>query len=1040
MSDEEPLRISDSSDDELLPSGHITQSVFQKSKGGANVQPQKDASFKTLTAGFAYNGSLAGTKRSSDAVANTNGSSGRPAKAAKQIGPARAQPVPVDLTMDDIPDFQTKRKIEEMLIVLPMETVTSCDAALRKARGDQSDALANLVSRGETNPRTVDLTVSEDELPPLEAVVPKVANKARRQVEAPARSIRDKYSTAQKSSRQPVKPRVASSPAPEIQPQEEPGSTNTLPRRRRLIKGRRAPTSPAAAPSSPVVPPVQAHRTVQTIESDEDSEVAEDDELSPERQSTLLNFVNTCSAADLVDLSGQPLENVECVLSKRPFKTLDHIRGVAIENTTTTKNGKQRISKKLVGDRMVDACELMWAGYDAVDELVAECSALGKPIAEEMQKWGINAHGQTGELEMVELDAIQAHDSGIGTPSSTAASADIDEDDSLAISRVKKKPVVLRQPQIMSPNLVMKDYQVAGLNWLALLYSRKLSCILADDMGLGKTCQVISFISHLYEVGVKGPHLIVVPGSTLENWLREFQNFSPNLRVEPYYGAKADRSGMQEFLQSEIKDINVIVTTYDTASKPQDAHFLRHLHLRVCVYDEGHALKNSESKRYKELMRIPAEFRLLLTGTPLQNNLQELISLLAFIMPAVFKGQQEKLKSIFKHRAKTTDDSSHAALLSADRIKRARSMMTPFILRRKKHQVLKHLPAKTRRVEYCDMTSNQKSIYDSEFTQFRKDLLTKDADAQAKAKSKAKATAAAAKATTNVMMKLRQAAIHPLLLRRLYDDARLRKMAKDCVKEDRFRESNVDLVFEDFQVFTDFGLHKFCMDERQPGMEKYTLKHDEWMDSGKVKALVALLEAHKANGDRTLVFSQFVMVMDILEEVLETINVPYVRLDGSTKMEERQEQIDLYHADASIQVFLLSTKAGGAGINLACANKVIIFDSSFNPQDDIQAENRAHRVGQKREVEVVRLVTRDTIEEQIHALGESKLTLDDRVAGVGGGDDAAVCVGAADGPQGDEAAAEHEGQGLVERMMREKVVVGHVEGVKGNESTCEGTA
>lgn len=509
-----------------------------------------------------------------------------------------------------------------------------------------------------------------------------------------------------------------------------------------------------------------------------------------------------------------------------------------------------------------------------------------------------------------------------------------------------------------------------------------------------------------------------MPGSTLENWLREFRNFSPNLRVEPYYGAKADRAGIQEFLHSEIEDISVIVTTYDTAAKREDAHFLRHLHLNICVYDEGHALKNSESKRYKELMRIPAEFRLLLTGTPLQNNLQELISLLAFIMPNVFRGRQDRLKSIFKHRAKTTDDSSHAALLSADRIKRARSMMTPFILRRKKHQVLKHLPGKTRRVEYCDMTSNQREIYDLEFAQFRKGLLDKTGNtetASTAAKSKAKATAAAAKATTNVMMKLRQAAIHPLLLRHIYTDTLLRKMSKDCVKEDRFCESNPELVFEDFQVFTDFGLHKFCLDERQPGMAKYALKHEEWMDSGKVSALVALLLAHKKNGDRTLVFSQFVMVMDILEEVLESIDIPYVRLDGSTKMEERQDKIDLYHADASIQVFLLSTKAGGAGINLACANKVIIFDSSFNPQDDIQAENRAHRVGQKREVEVVRLVARDTIEEQIHALGESKLTLDDRVAGVeGGGDDAAGAK--------DAEAAEHEGEGLVEKMMREKVV------------------
>jgi len=363
-------------------------------------------------------------------------------------------------------------------------------------------------------------------------------------------------------------------------------------------------------------------------------------------------------------------------------------------------------------------------------------------------------------------------------------------------------------------------------------------------------------------------------------------------------------------------------------------------------------------------------------------------------------------------------------------------MMTPFILRRKKHQVLKHLPGKVRRVEYCDMPDSQKVIYESELSKFRKDLLEKIADADEKAsasagksktKAKAPATAVAAKASTNVMMKLRQAAIHPLLLRYIYDDPKLRRMAKDCIKEDRFRDSTLELVFEDFQVFSDFALHAWCLDSKYAfkGMAKYALKHDEWMDSGKVSALVALLQAHKRNGDRTLVFSQFTMVLDILEEVLETIDVPYLRLDGSTKMEERQERIDLYHSDASIEVFLLSTKAGGAGINLACANKVVIFDSSFNPQEDIQAENRAHRVGQTREVEVVRFVTRDTIEEKIHALGESKLALDDRMAGV---DDDSIAVK-------EEGDGDVEGQGIVERMMRDQLVV-KIEG----DVTTEGNA
>lgn len=484
MSDDEPRAISESSDDELLPSAHITPSVFQKTKPVVTSQPSRENSFKTLAAGFTYEGSLAANKRSSDAMADAHGNSGRLAKMARQTGPSRAQPVPIVRTLDDVPDYQTRQKIKDMLVVFPTQSISACEQALREARGNQSDALSNLVAGGGSKgSRAIDLTASDDEFPELQSLVTKAFNKpaAKRQVDVPARSIQEKYSSLQTAARVPVKP-VVSSPVREKRETLE--STGEAPRRRRLVQGRRAPTSPMA-PSSPNVVSVQTTRpkVVQVIESDDDGEdsgVGEEDELDPERQNTLLKFINTCTAAGLVDLSSQPIENVECVLGKRPFKSLNDVRAVSIETKSITKTGRGRTGKKLVGDRLVDACEDMWLGYEAVDELVAECAALGKPIAEEMRKWGINVHGQSGELEMVELDGISAHDSGIGTPTSTAAS--VDDDDGLSVSRPKKKSTLLRQPQIMSPGLTMKDYQVAGLNWLALLYSRKLSCILADDM------------------------------------------------------------------------------------------------------------------------------------------------------------------------------------------------------------------------------------------------------------------------------------------------------------------------------------------------------------------------------------------------------------------------------------------------------------------------------------------------------------------------------------------------------------------------------
>lgn len=369
-------------------------------------------------------------------------------------------------------------------------------------------------------------------------------------------------------------------------------------------------------------------------------------------------------------------------------------------------------------------------------------------------------------------------------------------------------------------------------------------------------------------------------------------------------------------------------------------------------------------------MKIPAKFRLLLTGTPLQNNLMELAALLAFIMPHVFEKKQEELAVIFKHKAKTSD-TDHAALLSRQRIDRARSMLTPFVLRRKKQQVMKHMPAKTCRVEYCTLHPAQAKVYNGHIVK-----------AQERAKLLESGQRVPKTDENNPLMQLRKAAIHPLLFRRHFSDEKLQRMADllrkyepDNFPPDYAREK----VIREMSMMSDFVLHTWC--SIYPCISKYDIRDGAWMDSGKVDALIKLLKTYQENGDRVLIFSQFALVLDILETVLNTIALKYTRIDGSTNINERQTLIDNYRDDESITAFLLTTKAGGTGINLMYANKVIIFDGSFNPQDDVQAENRAHRVGQTRPVEVVRLVTKNTIEEAIYKLGVSKLELDSKVAG-----------------------------------------------------------
>lgn len=944
-------------------------------------------------------------KRTTDDMASAYANSSRPKKQPRQTGPSRAQPVAPDMSLQDIGDLEVQRKVARMKSVYPQKRIIELRDALMIKRGNEEDALEFIAGLEEAvkGMQPIDLTTSDDELAPDKSAVAAPKPTAKRHVKAPNMSIKDKWSSTQHVAQQaPAKALpVGSSPLPATPPRP----------RRRLVQGRRVPSSPSPpaspiAPAPPVQKPVPVKQKVICLESDEEPEFSDsgassasnvEEEDTSELEEGLLEFINSCSAAELADLSHQSPDVAAAIIAARPFRSLGQVRAVSVDAPPVSQRGKQKTTRKLTSDKVVDICLEMWTGYQAVDELVSRCEKLGERITTEMKKWGFNIFGiaKGGELELTSLDDAQSdssslRDSGIGTPSSTTADEDDDADVKIIEPR-RGKTQLLKKPGIMAEDIELKDYQVLGLNWLNLLWSKKLSCILADDMGLGKTCQVISFLSHLKETRVRGPHLIIVPGSTLENWLREFKTFSPSLVVEPYYGSQKERADQRAQLEDDIRKIDVIVTTYDIARPPDDNKFLRRIKPTVCVYDEGHMLKNSMSARYTQLMRIPAQFRLLLTGTPLQNNLQELASLLAFIMPDLFAERHEDLAYIFKYKAKTTD-ADHASLLSVQRIARARSMMTPFVLRRKKHQVLKYLPSKTRRVERCRMTPEQQEIYNKHLSEQRKIL----ADRAAGRPNKNNA---------NNMMKLRQAAIHPLLLRHIYDDDKIRKMSRACIKEPELSKSDPNVVFEEMQFYSDWSLHKLC--EKHPKtLKRYALHNEEWMRSGKVQKLAELLKKHVKNGDRTLIFSQFTSMMDILEQVLETLDIQFFRLDGATPISERQDMIDEFYADESIPVFMLSTKSGGAGINLACANKVVIFDSSFNPQEDVQAENRAHRVGQKREVEVVRLISTGTIEEQIYKLGESKLALDERVAGEAGSEEGAKKV-------------EKEGQAMVEKMLLE---------------------
>lgn len=998
-SDEEPYTGSN------IPRGKLEQRVQET--------PQKASSFGfDLSGRFAHNEK----KRGADV-----GASFPPAKrpAVRQSGPARAQPIEVvGLRLEEIPDPLLRSKVERLGAIYPSISVQERMDALMRKRGHFQDASAYLMEEMERSerlgfaPRGTAMRSSPQPVP--------VKATAKRTLAAPvkAQSLQDRYAKQSQIA-------VVSVESPEKQPRKK----------GRLVRGRRNHSpSPITIDSSPpraqhkAQPKPQKSKPVVADDSDVDEGIiisdGDDSDVQVEAEEVyhddgeLLGFFNNCTVEGMVDLSGHKAEDITLIFEHRPFKNLEAVEKIHVDSRKVETGKKARKPKTTFGERLVEAARSMWNAYTTIDEVVKKCEERGRPMVNGMARWGINIFGAStdGEIAATSLDDSDSgsnRDSGYQSPNTNGSESDR-EDMRKVVDRTAGKRKLLSKPAIMNDDIQLKDYQVVGLNWLNLLWQNKISGILADDMGLGKTCQVIAFLSHLKESGAPGPHLIVVPGSTLENWAREFKHFSEEINFKIYYGGQNERFEMQEDILDQIGEgsIDVVLTTYDLCGRPEDNKFLRKCKPQMAIFDEGHMLRSSNTKRYTDLMKIKATCRLLLTGTPLQNSLQELASILAFLMPDIFEDPEvhSSVQIVFKHKAKVNESDTHGTLLSTQRINRARSMMTPFVLRRKKAQVLKHLPKKTSRVEYCELTPLQQTLYAEQLSRQRQIL-------------RDRAAGVYTKESANVMMRLRQAAIHPLLFRTHFTDAILRKMSKLLPREPIFAESDPDAIFEDLELYRDFEAHKLCL-QYPRSIGKFALKPPAMMDSGKVQTLVKLLKEYKANGDRALLFSQFTSVMDILEWVLDDLSISYCRIDGSTPITERQQLLDVYYADTSITVFMLSTKSGGAGINLAAANKVVIFDSSFNPQDDVQAENRAHRVGQVREVEVVRMVGRGSVEEQIWRLGVSKLELDKMVAGESEGAEVGGGKGGgkkgAKGKKGEAAldAAEERGMLAVEEMLR----------------------
>ncbi|KDO67489.1 hypothetical protein CISIN_1g000482mg [Citrus sinensis] len=498
------------------------------------------------------------------------------------------------------------------------------------------------------------------------------------------------------------------------------------------------------------------------------------------------------------------------------------------------------------------------------------------------------------------------------------------------VTESTKKPKEFQQyehsPEFLSGGS-LHPYQLEGLNFLRFSWSKQTHVILADEMGLGKTIQSIAFLASLFGERIS-PHLVVAPLSTLRNWEREFATWAPQMNVVMYVGTSQARNIIREYefyfpknpkkvkkkksgqVVSESKQdrikFDVLLTSYEMINL--DSASLKPIKWQCMIVDEGHRLKNKDSKLFSSLKQYSTRHRVLLTGTPLQNNLDELFMLMHFLDAGKF-GSLEEFQEEFKD------------INQEEQISRLHRMLAPHLLRRVKKDVMKELPPKKELILRVELSSKQKEYYKAILTR-NYQILTRRGGAQI--------------SLINVVMELRKLCCHPYMLEGV--------------------EPDIEDTNESFKQLLE--------------------------SSGKLQLLDKMMVKLKEQGHRVLIYSQFQHMLDLLEDYLTFKKWQYERIDGKVGGAERQIRIDRFNAKNSSRFcFLLSTRAGGLGINLATADTVIIYDSDWNPHADLQAMARAHRLGQTNKVMIFRLITRGSIEERMMQMTKKKMVLEHLVVG-----------------------------------------------------------
>ncbi|EFX69988.1 hypothetical protein DAPPUDRAFT_202549 [Daphnia pulex] len=515
----------------------------------------------------------------------------------------------------------------------------------------------------------------------------------------------------------------------------------------------------------------------------------------------------------------------------------------------------------------------------------------------------------------------------------------------------------------------MRGYQMEGFQWLVSLYENGMNGILADEMGLGKTVQCISLVAHLMGKGVTGPFLVCAPLSTLTNWVAEFKRFTPRIPVVLYHGSQEKRDEIfgeikQKFKIPGIDGVKfypVVITSFEVVIR--ETKSLGRLQWRYIIVDEGHRLKNHQCRLVQELKKYPSNNRLLMTGTPLQNNLSELWSLLHFLLPEIFD-DLDVFTSWFRVEEFQGSDTDHK-IVELERKENVLSMLhqilSPFLLRRLKTDVDLEIPKKKELIVYCPMSKIQDELYRATVDKTIAFVIGAEFDK--------KPEPLEYQANGRLKRKAKRLDINYSSMGFEEETQNLKKDSAEKVDADiediEAKCTNIKMQNPFMQLKKIVNHPHLVKWEIDAETGEYVVDESMVKDSGKLTVMDQMLTRLIKDGHKVLIFSTLTMLLDVLADYLSMRDMKFCRLDGRMNLEDRATDMDTFRNDPDTSVFLISTRAGGLGITLTSADTVIIYDSDWNPQCDLQAQDRCHRIGQTKPVVVYRLVAADTVDQRI---------------------------------------------------------------------------